>query len=77
MLIIFLILSFSISIKIASSKKMNDQQLMELALQGISKITEMNRIQPDVYYHLYYSYFEIGDDPRSIIDKKHVKNVEI
>ena len=54
----------------ASNKKMTDQELMELALQGVSKIKEMKSIQSDKYYHCYYSYFELGDDPRLIIDKK-------
>ena len=67
---LLLFLSFSINIKIASNRKMNDQELMEFVLQGETKIKEMRKIQPHTYYHQYYTYFEIGEDPTLMIDKK-------
>ena len=53
----------------SSKKELSDQQRIELSLQGASKIREMKSIQSDTFYHCFYSYFEMGEDPTSLINK--------
>ena len=52
------------------NKKLSDEQIIELTLQGAPKIKEMKNIQFDKFYHCYYYYFESGDDTTSMIKKE-------
>ena len=53
-----------------SNNELSDEQIIELGLQGASKIKEMKSTQSDKFYHCYYYYFESGDDPTSMIKKE-------
>ena len=53
-----------------TNNKLSSEQIVELGLQGVSKIKEMRSTQFDKFYHCYYYYFESGDDSRSMIKKE-------
>lgn len=56
--------------KMESKKLLSDEQKIEFALQGASKIKEMKSTQSEKFYHCYYYYFESGHDPTSMIKKE-------
>jgi hypothetical protein len=65
-----LLLEIKNYLKMGSNNELSDEQIIELGLQGASKIKEMKSTQSDKFYHCYYYYFESGDDPTSMIKKE-------
>ena len=52
------------------TKEMSNEKLVELLLEGNSKIKDMKTNQIDDFYHCYYYYFESEVDQRPMVKKE-------